>query len=196
MMEWQQYTETTNQADVFRQLEALGYEISQRSFYRHCSQGKCRRNDNRVFTRRLVKQYVEAEGLLRKGETVGDSGPDVALSIEKQQLENKKLDWANKKAELDYKKASGQLIEREAIYLELAAREVVLVNSFEHEVIDERSRELIVAVNGDLGKVHEFQDLLRALFADLMNSFCDTKEFEVLFEDGAGGDAGDDGGII
>jgi len=183
LMEWQEYQDTGNKAEVLRQLIDLGYDITQRTFYRHCKQGKCRQNPDGVFSRRLVRQYVEAEGLRRKGEAEDDDGPDVSLAIEKQRLENRKLEWANKKAQLDYEKAIGQVIEREAVYLEIAARWTVLNSSFLGDIVDEKSRELIVSVNGDLTKLAEFQDLLKSYWIDIANSFCTMDEFEVLFDD-------------
>lgn len=188
VMEWQEFTETSNKAEVLRQVEAMGYAITQRTFYRHCGQGKCRTNNDGVYSRRLVKQYIETEGILRTGEPVAEqNGPDVALAVAKQQGEVEKLRIDNERASLKLQKERGELIEREAVYLELAARGVVLSNSFENDIVDERSRELIVAVGGDLGRIHEFQDLLRGYWVDLINSYC-TTDIEVFFADQAGGD--------
>jgi len=183
-LSWKEYRETASKAEVLRQLVALGYEITQRSFYRHCQQGKCRLNEEGFFSRRLVKAYVESAGLIRNGESATDNdSADVALSIEKQQKEIDKLDWHNKTAALNYKKAAGLLIEREGVYLEIAARSVALDSSFTVKIKEEEAPRLIAAVGGDLNKLPEFQDLLQEAWDDLMNSFCTTDTFEVLFED-------------
>lgn len=185
VMEWAEYQDTENQAEVLRQLVELGYDITQRTFYRHCKQGKCRRKpETNLFTRRLVKQYVEAAGLRRSGMPAGgDAGPDLALSVENQKLQNEKLRIDNETRAVKLKKITGQLIERDGVYLEIAARTVALDSAFAARIIETACPRLIAAVAGDQNKLPEFQDLLREEWETMMNSFCTTDTFEVLFDD-------------
>lgn len=179
---WAEFKDSKSKAEILRQLQELGYEITQRSFYRHCTQGKCRAGKGGMYTRRLVKAYVEAEGLRRNGSDSEDAdGPNAALSVEKQRLENRKLDLHNQNAELEYKKKQGLLIEREALYLELAARAVALDNGF-RQTIEIESPGLIAALGCDMVRQPEFIDLLLGIWNELLNSYATTDEFEVLFE--------------
>ncbi|KJS00882.1 MAG: hypothetical protein VR65_10765 [Desulfobulbaceae bacterium BRH_c16a] len=180
--EWRDFRETKVKADVLAQLIAMGYDLTQRTFYRHCKQGKCRVNTLGFYSRRLVKQYIEAEGIMRTGEPVDADGPDMALSVEKQRLENEKLRISNQHANLKFKKEQAQLIEREALYLEMAARAVALDNGF-RQMIDMEAATLIAAVKGDSSRLAEFLDLINQIWNGLLNTFAATDEFEVLFED-------------
>ena len=179
---WAEFEDGKNKADILRQLQDLGYEVSQRTFYRHCAQGKCRTGKGGVYTRRQVKAYVEAEGLRRNGSDPEDSeGPNSALSVEKQKLENDKLRFHNLNAELDYKRKQGLLIDRESFYLELASRIVALDNGF-LQMIEIESPALIAAIGGDMARQPEFISLLRGMWNELLNSYATVEEIEVLFE--------------
>jgi hypothetical protein len=181
--EWREFRETAVKAEVLSQLVAMGYEITGRTFYRHCKQGKCRPNEERLFSRRLVKQYVETEGITRRGVVVADdNGPDVALSIEKQRLENEKLRISNDTNAIKLQRFRGQLIDREALYLELAARAVTLDNGFRQK-IEMTSPELIALVKGEPARQVEFVETIFQAWDELLNSFATSDEFEVLFEE-------------
>lgn len=183
MKEWSEFIETTNKAEVLRQLLELGYgDLTQRTFYRDCKDGKCRKNGDGLYSRRLVKQYVETKGLLRTGEAADDNGPDVALSIAKQQLENEKLDWHNKNARLDYEKKAGALIDRDGVYLEIAARYVALDNAFRQK-LDTTAAEMIATVGGDQARILEFTEMVAGMWDELLNSFVTMDEFEVIFQE-------------
>lgn len=179
---WVEFKESKNRAEVLRQLQDLGYELTQRTFYRHCQQGKCRVNQDGLYSRRLVKQYIEAEGIGRMGEPEEEEGPNVALSIEKLQLENEKLKISNQHAALKFNKDQGLLLDRDALYLEMAARAVALDNGFRQKMEMEASA-LIVAVKGELSRQMEFIDLIMQTWDELLNSFSTADEFEVLFEE-------------
>jgi hypothetical protein len=182
-LEWSQFVDTNNKAEVFRFLTAAGYAVVERTFYRHCDQGKCHQNKDGIYTRRLVKQYVEAEGIRRAGESgTEESGPDVSESIRKQKLENEKLEWHNKTAELKFKKDAGDLIEREGVYLELAARYVTLDNAFRQK-LETSAPEIIAAVGGDQTRIVEFSEMILTMWDEMLNGFVAVDEFEVLFAD-------------
>lgn len=182
-LEWSQFVDTKNKAEVFRFLAAAGYAVVERTFYRHVAQGKCHKNKDGIYTRRLVKQYVEAEGIRRVGEDSQEEiGPDISEAILKQKLENQKLEWHNKAAELKYKKEGGELIEREGVYLELAARYVTLDNNFRQH-LDQNAPAIIAAVGGDQTRLVELADMLLAMWDEMLNSFVRVDEFEVLFAD-------------
>lgn len=186
MKEWSEYIETGNKADVLRQLQELGYEdLTQRTFYRDCKDGKCRKNTSGIYSRRMVRQYIEAKGLLRVGEEMEETGPDVAASVKKQQLENEKLEWHNRTAKLEYEKKAGALIEREGVYLEIAARYVTFDNAFRQK-LETSAAAIIAAVNGDQSRILEFHEMMNAILDECLNGLCTMDEFEVLFDAEAG----------
>lgn len=183
LMEWQEYQDTDVPKEVHRQLEAMGYDIAQSTFYRHCERGKCAKNDSGLYTRRMVSDYVKAESLLRNGETEGSSpGPDMSLSLEKQRLENEKLRLHNKRENIKAAKDDGSVIEREGLYLEIAARLVALDGMYRqrHEM---DATQIITAVGGDISKLPEYNEMVFAIWEELMTEFGNVEEFEVLFED-------------
>ena len=183
---WAEYTDTKNKADVLRQLHDLGYELTERTFYRHCQQGKCRVNEDGLYSRKMVKdQYVVALGIVRSGQEVETDGPDVAMSVEKQRLENRKLELHNQREELKHKKEQGLLIERPGLYLELAARHVVLDGLF-RQLVDMEGGKLITLVGGEMSHLAEFKEYLFSAWEEMLRGFVNTDEFEVLFEDEEG----------
>ena len=180
-MEWAEFHDSKNKRDVLRQLQDLGYDLTERTFYRHCAVGKCRTGKGGLYTRRTVKQYIESEGIAQNGvDPADDDGPNTQLSIEKQRLENEKLKWHNKTAQLEYQKKAGKLIEREALAMELAARVVVLDTGF-NQTIEMEAAAIIALVGGDQTRMPEFIETIRNIWNALLNSYATTDEFEVLF---------------
>jgi hypothetical protein len=181
--EWRDFKDTKVKAEVLSQLEVMGYQLTQRTFYRHCSKGKCRKGEKGLYTRRLVKAYVESEGIIRAGasEDKGQGGNETSLALEKLRRENEKLEIHNTHARLKMEKDSGQLIEREGVYLEIAARLVTLDNSFRQK-IETEAPTLITMVKGDMGRMPEFTAHLFLLWDEMLNSFATLDEFEVLFD--------------
>jgi len=76
----------------------------------------------------------------------------------------------------------GKLIDREALYLELAARAVTIDNGFRQK-IEMTVPELIAIVKGDASRQVEFLDMLMQAWDELLNSYATTAEFEVLFDE-------------
>lgn len=180
---WAEYQDTKDKAYVLRQLIALGYELTRSTFYRHCDKGQCRANDDGVYSRRMVKaEYCEAVPIQREGDRGGSGGQGAAFSIEKQKLENEKLRLHNRREDLKVKKEEGLVFEKAAFYLEMAARTVILDNSFIQK-IDLEGPAIIAAVGGDVSRMPEFMDMMTTIWNELLNSFSTTDEFEVLFEE-------------
>lgn len=182
---WTDFEETTVKLDVLRQLQAMGYQVTQRTFYRHCKEGKCRRNGDGVYSRRLVKAYCDAEGLARTGADpeADDGGKVAAKQAEKINKENEKLEYTNKLLKLRYERSIGRVIERDGLYLELAARKVALDTGFSQRLSMEAPK-LIASIGGDLNRQLEFEDLVKDLvWNPLLNDYSAIDEFEVLFED-------------
>ena len=180
---WSDFSETSVPAEAFRQLVAMGFNVKQSTFYRHCDKGRCRKNTNGLYTARMMKQYIEAEGYIRPGDDTEDENDNISsLTVRKLEGENEKLYWSNKQAKLKYEKEMGKLIEREGLNLEMAARTVAFATGYRQKVSME-SPKLITAMNGDITRQPEFEDLLLGIFDELLNEFCSIEEFSVLFDD-------------
>lgn len=182
MPSWSDYTDTASKAAVLRHLQGMGYDITQRTFYRHCEQGKLHKSTGNIYTIRLVQQYVKAVGLYRPGAAPGEGSNIDDLATDKLKKEIKKLDEAGRREELKRKKEEGLLIEREALYLELAARAVALDTGF-RQMITVEATALIAAVKGDINRQREFEDMMLQAWNQLLDSYATKDEFEVLFED-------------
>ncbi len=180
--DWQDYKETKTKAEVFRHLTAMGYDITQRTFYRHCKQGKLHKSTKNIFTLRLVQQYVKSAGLYRPGTAPGEGSNTDDLARDKLKAEIKKLDESGAREALKRKKEEGQLIDRVDLYLELAARAVTIDTGF-RQMINVEAPTLIAAVKGSITRQNEFEDLLLGAWNRLLDSYATNDEFEVLFED-------------
>lgn len=179
---WEDFEDTPNKAEVLRHLHAMGYDITQRTFYRHCKQGKLHKSTKNIFTRRLVQQYVTSAGLYRPGTAPGEGSNTDDLAREKLRVEIKKLDEGGRREALKRKKEEGKLIDRADLYLELAARAVAVDTGF-RQMINVEAPTLIAAVKGDVTRQSEFEDLLLGAWNRLLDSYATSDEFEVLFED-------------
>jgi len=179
-LNWSDYADTANKAEVLRHLQGMGYQISQRTFYRHCKRGKLHKNTDGVYSRRLVKQYVKEAGLYRPGREPDSGGNPEDLAAEKLQAEVEKLKASGARERLKLERERGRLIERDLLYPELAARAVTLDTGFRQMVHVEASM-LIQLVGGNLNRQTEFVDYLLQAWNELMNGYASTDEFEVFF---------------
>lgn len=182
MPSWSGYKDTASKASVLRHLQGMGYDITQRTFYRHCKQGKLHKSTGNIYTIRLVQQYVKSAGLYRPGTAPGEGSNTDDLAAKKLKKEIKKLDESGRREELKRKKEEGLLIERPALYLELAARTVALDTGF-RQMVHMESSSLIVAVKGDINRQRDLEDMLLQAWNNLLDSYATKDEFEVLFED-------------
>lgn len=180
--DWKDFEETKNKAEVLRHLKAMGYDITQRTFYRHCKQGKLHKSTKNIFTLRLVQQYVKTVGLYRPGTAPGEGSNTDDLARDKLKAEIRKLDESGAREALKRKREEGKLIDRADLYLELAARAVTMDTGF-RQMINVEAPTLIAAVKGDVTRQNEFEDLLIDAWNRLLDSYATSDEFEILFED-------------
>lgn len=181
-LSWNDFEDTPTKAEVLRHLKTMGYDITQRTFYRHCDQGKLHKSTENLYTLRLVQQYVKTVGLFRPGTAPGEDSNIDSLATDKMKAEIKKLAESGRREELKRKKEEGQLVDRQDLYLELASRSVALDTGF-RQMINVEASTLIVAVKGDINRQREFEDLLLLAWNRLLDSYDTTDEFEILFEE-------------
>jgi len=173
------YKPTKNKADVFRYLEASGWDIGKSQFYDHVKSGKLSPNKKSgQFTRKAVDKY--AKDFLRRAETgkkVSEEISELQRQIQEEDLAAKK--FKREREEFKLKKEKGEFFLFEDFEREVAARAVVLDSSYERQVRDE-SRAAIHLVGGDIKKAPELEVFLVEKFHELLNEFATTKRFHVL----------------
>lgn len=172
-----EYQETKNGADVLRWLQACGYQREKSQFYDDIRDGYLRANGDGVFTKRLVKKYVQALPRIGTGKTEAEEKMD--LGQQKQQEEVEKLRLHNSKAKFEFEVEQGKYLPREDFERELAARLVVLDSGLERMVRDNAAKIIHIA-GGDQKNSEHVVDFLITAKNDLLNSYATTKTYHVL----------------
>ncbi|MDX9780963.1 MAG: hypothetical protein RBT66_07990 [bacterium] len=178
---WRSFQDTGNKSKVLRFLKAMGYQVADRSFFRHCSSGRLKTGVNGLYTARTVKAY--AASLPRTG-TAGlpEEEHESNLQNEKLRIDIQRGEISRQMEEIKLARLQGSVVDREALSLELAARAVALDSGYKQLVASE-AMEWIVLVGGDTDKLPEFIDELHQAWDELIGKYASQAEFEVLFED-------------
>lgn len=126
-----------NRMQAFRELKRLGYKIEKSKFYGHCSKpgesnGICRVEKNGTVTETSLRRYVKHPG--SQLESTGDGEGAVVAEEQRAKLrmENERLEMQNQKLRMEIATMEGRYIERDQVYLELAARAAVFENGLRH----------------------------------------------------------------
>ncbi len=173
---------------MLRHLRSCGYDISQSTLYRHVADGKLRKGTGGVYTPTMLRKYVRDVGLVRTmtadgQDDAGDGGEMSAdmLAEEKLRAEVAKLRAQAERERLKAEREAGRLIEREDLYLELAARAVVINTGF-RQMVAVTMADVIAAVHGDPLRQQEAEDILVRAWDDMISEYARRDRFEVLFE--------------
>jgi hypothetical protein len=183
---WGEFKDTANRAEVLRFLRRMGYQVAQRTFYRHCDAGLCKRGTKGTWSRRTVKAY--AENHLHLGDaavTEVESEPGLLQARLKEQVERERIN--KQRDEIRLRRESGAVIDRDSLNLEVAARAVAL-DSGVRQMVNAKGYGWIVAVCGDTDKIAELTALILRDWDELINTYATAGEFEVVFEDQETGD--------
>jgi len=178
---WSAFEDTANKQAVLRFLVAAGYQVAERTFYRHCKKGQLSQNENGLYTRRLVKAYAIAALLPPAGEEKTED-----LESIKARLQIKKLEDEIARSRFADGKDRKRYIKRDEIDHEMAARAVVLDSGTEH-LFRTKAREWCVLVGGDPERAPELVEALLGGWHALLNRYASTEEFTVIFEMGEEG---------
>lgn len=103
------------------------------------------------------------------------------LQEQKLQKEIQKLDWENKRKELEYEKEMGKYIPRDQFDLEVASRAAVFDSVIKSKIKD-NALHLIWIVDGDPQKKDELQRELLDIIDLGLNELARMDSFQVIFE--------------
>lgn len=171
------FEDTKNAASVLRFLQTNGWQVEKTQFYLHVKQGKLARNEQGLFTRRVVLRY--AKDWVPRSETgkkVGEEQED--LNRTKLQEEIKRIRVQQERDNLRLDVERGRYLPRADVEQELAGRAVALDAGYNHMVYS-RVQEFIATVNGDPAKASLLIECLLTARDDWFNQYAASMEFEV-----------------
>jgi hypothetical protein len=177
--DWKAFVETSNKADVLRFLQASGWQISRRTFYRHLTDGKLKKNRAGLYTAPAVKKYAEAWNLKSSGKTGTEELGDLAAEKTRAEIERIKTTREREQWRLELEK--GKYIPRDQLEMELAGRAVALEAGFDH-MIYTRAPEWIALVGGNQAKADMLISSLMTAKDAWLGSYADPQEFQITFK--------------
>lgn len=172
-----EFTDTKNAAAVLRYLHTNGWQVEKTQFYLHVKQGKLARNEQGLFTRRVVLRY--AKDWVPRSETgkkVGEEQED--LNRTKLQEEIKRIRVQQERDNFKFDVERGKYLPRADVEQELAGRAVALDAGYNHMVYS-RVQEFISVVGGDPAKASQLIECLLAARDDWFNQYAAPMDFEV-----------------
>lgn len=182
-VEWQSFADTRNKADVLRWINASGYDVPMRTFYRHCKRGICPTNEQGLFTWRLVKRYIETMLVRSNGHdnSMDNAGPE-DLEAEKKRTDIERnhviIERERHKLSVD----QGKYIPRADLGLEMAARALLLSTSFA-ATVRELAPQWCLLVGGRQDKVNTLIDAVLDAHDAMFDGYASTnKQWEVLLD--------------
>jgi len=137
--------------DVVTFLDVEGWKISKSSAYEHKDAGKIRSNTSGKYSLSIVQEYAR-QHLQRKDGSVDPEA--TGLQTRKLEEEIRRISSDANMRDLKYRKEQGELIPREHVEVELAARAGDLKTHLDASVRSAATR-IIKLVSGDIQKVPE-----------------------------------------
>jgi hypothetical protein len=169
--------EFKNLLEVSEHLEKEGWKVSRSTLYKHAKDGRLHPDANGVFPAKAVEKYA-IQWLHRKSDSEKVRAEKLA---EEERREKIKYQAAlRKQMELKLAILEGKYIQKDQLYLELAARAAVLDTGIK-ALVQLRADHWLATAQGNQGAIAEFMRALLADFDDLVNSFSTTKQFQVMF---------------
>jgi len=166
-----------NRRAVWKWLQETGWQVAQRTVYKHVAAGRLLPNNEGVFTLKAVKKY--AQTFLKRADTgkrVQDEQDE--LQRRKTQLEVEKLEEEVARSKHKREVEEGAYIPRDQLEIELASRAAVLDAGIAHFFQSEAGAWIHLA-GGDQRKLPELISVLMAAKDGFMNRYATTKEFVV-----------------
>jgi len=152
--------------DVVTHLDADGWKISKSSAYEHKDDGKIRPGGNGKYTLSAVTEYAR-QHLQRK-----DGGSAAAVNLQEQKLteEIRRISSDADMRDLKYRKEQGELIPREHVEIELAARAGDLKTHLDASARSSSTR-IIKLVGGDIQKAPELISFMLGINRQVMDNY-------------------------
>jgi phosphotransacetylase len=171
--------EFKNLREVATYLRDEGWKVSKSTVYEHSKKGMIRPDvEKKRYSLKAVLKYAQTH-LVPLGTVQKKKDED--LQRQKTLAEIERIQEQTRREKINRLKAEGALIEKESVYLELAARGAVLEAGLKG-MVQARAGDWVTLVHGDEKKT---ADLVRELMTEIdltVNEFATTKEFQVVFE--------------
>jgi hypothetical protein len=175
-LSWKKFENTKNKADVYRYLRETGWQVSERTFYRHVSDGKLKKNRDGLYTAAAVKKYAETWSTRPSGKTVVEEEENLAAMKTRAEIDRIKTTQQREQFRLDVEK--GKYLLRDTVDMELAGRAVALEAGFDH-LIYTRAAEWIALVGGTQDKTDLLIASLMAVKNEWLGSYAAPMEYSV-----------------
>ncbi|WP_018126147.1 hypothetical protein [Desulfovibrio oxyclinae] len=167
-------------ADVRRFLEAEGYTAAHSTVDRHFKQGKFGRNTDGLFDVAALKLYAAANlKRIQSGKTMTQEQQELQDARERAKLEL--IEEQVKTARLKRRREEGQLIDRNNVMLEIAARAGVLESQFKSS-IQSGVLDLIDLVKGNPERAADLMRTLNQLVDEVLTEYANMDPAEVVFD--------------
>lgn len=176
---WKAYADTRNKADVFRFLRDAGWQLTERTFYRHVSDGKLKKNRDGWYTVAAVRKYAEQWSVRPSGKTVQEETED--LTAAKMREEIARIRTIREREQFRLEIDRGKFLPRDTVEMELAGRAVVLEAGFDHLVYT-RAAEWIALVGGDPSRADLLIAAMMSAKDEWLNHYARAQEFMVTIE--------------
>ena len=174
--DWKNFADTRNKAEVFRFLKDTGWQVSERTFYRHVSDGKLKKNREGWFTASSVKKYAETWSIRPSGKKVAEEVEDLAAMKTRAEIERINTTRQREQFRLDIEQ--GKYMPRDTIEMELAGRAVAMEAGFDH-LIYTRAAEWTALVGGDQARADLLIASLMAAKDEWLNAYANAEEFVI-----------------
>jgi hypothetical protein len=164
-----------------------GWQVSQSGIYKHKKEGKLLPASDGTYRQKDVDKYARTWLKLK---STGKKKQDKLDELQRMKLEKEleKLETENARSKLKFEVEQGKYIEKDRMFLEMAARAGVLDAGLNHW-IQTGAADWIRLVDGDLKKIGELINDMNAGKDELLNHYAQTQEFQVIFD---GNDIDDD----
>lgn len=176
-MDWKLFGNTKLKSEAYQFLIDNGWEVSERTFYRHCEHGKLKYNREGVYTWRMLKKYAEVWLIRNTEDDEGETNHENLTAI-KIREEIEKLRISNEKSKFNLEVERKKYIYIDDIERELAARALMLDNGFDF-LFQSKALEIIGLVGGDLNKAGILKDFLINVKDEQLTKYANFTEFKL-----------------
>lgn len=170
-----------NIAAVFKYLEENGWQVSDKSLYRHINkERKLLRQPDGTFARKAVDIYAAA---YLKQTATGKKKQEAIDDLQRQKLDEelKNIRIKNKRDQFNFDKDQGIYVPKEQLEIELATRAGIFLAGLKHW-IQSNAADWIDLTGGDTKKVGELINKMTGDIDEHINHYAGSTEFEVVIE--------------